>query len=96
MAKRIYFRHSPEVPTAFQKLDFDKYQISPNTAMMDLNARLGNAYLRNITKQPVNIRYGVQMFNGTMLKSIDISMMQISQILMVILQLIASYGVLYR
>lgn len=65
--------------------------------MIDINARLGNAFLRNITdSQDINIRYGVQMFDSKLLKSIDISAMQINQVLMVILQLLASYGVIQR
>lgn len=64
------------MPTIFDQIDFDKYQVSPNTAMIDLNVRLGNAFLRNVSKSaPVNIRYGTQMFESTMLKSIDISVM---------------------
>lgn len=92
----IKFGLSPNIPTIFDQIDFDKYQVSPNTAMIDLNVRLGNAFLRNITKKAVNVRYGVQMFDSTMLKSIDISVMQINQVLMVILQLLASYGVIQR
>ena len=78
-------------PDVFPELDIYKYlSFSGETAIMDLQARLANAYLRQKTRENINFRFGSAMFRHTSISSLNVLTAQMAIVLSITLLSIAT------